>query len=657
MSGNPLLGFVEHGETKGEGSSVQEDDLKKRSTKKVKRDGLVIEDDVCMEEVNASLSSPTVVHVVHKETEGNLAECQAQRSYMDSLMQHTSGEAGWEAHHSDDEELSENRCDDAATAPPVAANGGDAQPSTISGNSNVEGKFVIGDDALTMIPGSSSNPSDYAHTVNPKLPYQKENSPFGLWMMVRRPPRLKGKGISRDPKREESNRENIYPNIASGSRFNALEIDNGSCEDDASGERNIRGMQESCNAAFSSPTAIIVKGNSGNPNIIKVRNPKGSKNPQPKQAQGAQPKPPKMMSKPNPKSTSAASVQKSNTAPSPSVPIVDPSPSLQPSVLGGVPSRDLHGSVLIPPDADPPDSVDAVKQGMEIDECAGKDHAGASGTSINKVCTDDGACTKELELGVVGAGAKTFPNLVNDFIRMYDVSLLGILEPRISGSKADVVCKKIGLDGCVRVEARGFSGGIWVMWKIKMIDFSHSVSEPWCVGGDFNTILFSDEKFGGGLPNRSSMRKFECCLKDCNLEDIGCKGSPFTWQKGDLFERLDRYVANEAWRLAFPNSYVINTPLLASDHHGIWLRLHCDRMLGGKKRKPFKFLAPWLAHPDFDNQVKGMWSLSRGWSSNLQSFTDHLRDWNRDVYGNIFMRKKRIINRLDGIQRELLKRA
>lgn len=40
-----------------------------------------------------------------------------------------------------------------------------------------------------------------------------------------------------------------------------------------------------------------------------------------------------------------------------------------------------------------------------------------------------------------------------------------LVETRISGKKADSVVRRIGFSGATRVEARGFAGGIFVLWK------------------------------------------------------------------------------------------------------------------------------------------------------------------------------------------------
>lgn len=43
--------------------------------------------------------------------------------------------------------------------------------------------------------------------------------------------------------------------------------------------------------------------------------------------------------------------------------------------------------------------------------------------------------------------------------------IVSLLEPRISGSKANLTIAKMGWDKSHRVNAIGFSGGIWIGWK------------------------------------------------------------------------------------------------------------------------------------------------------------------------------------------------
>lgn len=47
---------------------------------------------------------------------------------------------------------------------------------------------------------------------------------------------------------------------------------------------------------------------------------------------------------------------------------------------------------------------------------------------------------------------------------MHKPKVLGLLEPRTSGVQVDEICRKIGFDNWVCVEAVGFSEGIWIFW-------------------------------------------------------------------------------------------------------------------------------------------------------------------------------------------------
>ena len=65
-------------------------------------------------------------------------------------------------------------------------------------------------------------------------------------------------------------------------------------------------------------------------------------------------------------------------------------------------------------------------------------------------------------------------------------------------------------------------------------------------------MVEQDEKYGGLRKNESEMRQFINALVDCDLTNLGYKGSRFTWtncQHDGYFikERLDRAVDNAAW--------------------------------------------------------------------------------------------------------------
>lgn len=62
-----------------------------------------------------------------------------------------------------------------------------------------------------------------------------------------------------------------------------------------------------------------------------------------------------------------------------------------------------------------------------------------------------------------GVSSKEFLVEMNELIRELRPKIVIIIEPRISGLAADNVCKRLGKKQWIRSEARGFSGGIWVL--------------------------------------------------------------------------------------------------------------------------------------------------------------------------------------------------
>lgn len=153
-----------------------------------------------------------------------------------------------------------------------------------------------------------------------------------------------------------------------------------------------------------------------------------------------------------------------------------------------------------------------------------------------------------------GVGNSRFPGLVRDYAHMYNLCFLAIFEPRISENKANKVVDRLGFDDNVRVEAVGFAGGIWCLWKHNKINIevlstskycillkvnSRSLNPwllsvvygnpqerhredlwnelraihdnfrlPWCVVGDFNSVLHPHEKTGGGEFNSRAGQRF-----------------------------------------------------------------------------------------------------------------------------------------------------
>lgn len=131
--------------------------------------------------------------------------------------------------------------------------------------------------------------------------------------------------------------------------------------------------------------------------------------------------------------------------------------------------------------------------------------------------------------------------------------------------------------------------------------------------------------------------------------DVGCSGLWFTWTWGNIKERLDRSLYNAAWIDRFPEIGVQHLPKIKSDHRLVLIQSHLPVDL--TLPRPFRFLAPWLGHSQFQAFFQQNWSDSFDFTVQLGLLSDRLRVWNRRVFGNIFKRKDKLLKDLSDVER------
>ncbi|PKI53756.1 hypothetical protein CRG98_025886 [Punica granatum] len=179
-----------------------------------------------------------------------------------------------------------------------------------------------------------------------------------------------------------------------------------------------------------------------------------------------------------------------------------------------------------------------------------------------------------------GAGGPKFVRSMKEYIRVEKSAMVMIVEPRISGAKADKVCRKFSEFKSERIEAQGFSGGIWLWWrhpnyeslslnatlKPSMLKCSRMEAHghsPWSTQVQLNRPV---ETYGNCfeifLPVSKGRGCFREALDHAGLMDLGSTGARFMW-RGPLFQgydrvfkRLDRAVCNTEWRILFPEATI-----------------------------------------------------------------------------------------------------
>lgn len=124
----------------------------------------------------------------------------------------------------------------------------------------------------------------------------------------------------------------------------------------------------------------------------------------------------------------------------------------------------------------------------------------------------------------------------------------------------------------------------------------------WCVGGDFNELLFSEDR-NRPAASTSQMANFHAWVSAFNLSDLPLQYTHFTWSNfcsNAACSKLDRVFISPNWLDIFPAAALKGLPRPISGH--------CLLLLDTKDGPyPFRFENTWLSHKSFKCEVKSVW--------------------------------------------------
>ncbi|KAJ8769457.1 hypothetical protein K2173_002947 [Erythroxylum novogranatense] len=245
-------------------------------------------------------------------------------------------------------------------------------------------------------------------------------------------------------------------------------------------------------------------------------------------------------------------------------------------------------------------------------------------------------------LGVVGT---PFDKHIKEYYSEFHPDIVTLVETRISSHTANLVISKLNFSRSHRVEARGFAGGIWIVWNdnielevlqnhtqfihcrvkkrpavhwvfvsfvygspqksirkllwAEFLTIACTMSTPWLLAGDFNAILCRAEKKGSISRTYGGDPDFQNFIFSAGLRDMGLMG---------------------------PHR---PTP------------------------RPFRFFPGWLSHEGFGEFVRNSWLPNLRAPEAVERLREKAIIWNKSTFGVLSFRKKRIIARLKGLQRAL----
>ncbi|KAK4492627.1 hypothetical protein RD792_003445 [Penstemon davidsonii] len=301
-----------------------------------------------------------------------------------------------------------------------------------------------------------------------------------------------------------------------------------------------------------------------------------------------------------------------------------------------------------------------------------------------------------------GAGSDNFRTTFNDLVKTHKPDIVFLLETKVSEERAETISLGLGFTGVCRAPTEGRGGGIWMLWRkeetrvdilnvdpqaihgiiggnlnggwlcsgiyarpdsahrenlwTKIEEMSTAVALPWMITGDFNEVISAHERRGGNLPGLNRCNRFKDMIDTCGLIDLGFRGPKFTWTNlrnglARIRQRIDRCLANVDWQNMFPEGMVLHLPRTHSDHHPL-LTL-CGGMEQQISKKPFRFELAWTMDQDCKEVVNEVWRKSHSIFEAIGNLPEAMRDWNGRSFGNIFAKKRRLLARINGIQKNL----
>lgn len=143
-----------------------------------------------------------------------------------------------------------------------------------------------------------------------------------------------------------------------------------------------------------------------------------------------------------------------------------------------------------------------------------------------------------------------------------------------------------------------------------------NVGSKWPCIGDLNDTLALEDKKGDLTRSQTQLGLGRQVVVDCNLQDMGFEGYPYTWSNGREGEgniqcRLDRALATADFLNRFSPTRVIHLPRFGSDHAALMVLLEAqNQTIRRKKIHLFRFEECWTKDDRCEEEVSKAWFSS-----------------------------------------------
>uniref|UniRef100_A0A2N9F066 RNase H type-1 domain-containing protein n=1 Tax=Fagus sylvatica TaxID=28930 RepID=A0A2N9F066_FAGSY len=214
-----------------------------------------------------------------------------------------------------------------------------------------------------------------------------------------------------------------------------------------------------------------------------------------------------------------------------------------------------------------------------------------------------------------GALNRNFRRTITDLVNTNSPAILIVTETRVGGARTKGITNSLLLDGAIHVDTVGYAGGLWLRWNSLAVDIIHLAStEPEIhalVKVSFSNLSWILSSI------YASLRFLECYLLWKNLANVASIHSLPWLMIGDF-----------------------NEVLLSDDKF-------VGRSVNFHRASNFRDYIDSCVSPEV---VKHAWVDQLSLENAVISFTASSHLWNKEVFGNLFMKKKQLEARLKGFQ-------
>ncbi|XP_021762980.1 uncharacterized protein LOC110727706 [Chenopodium quinoa] len=254
------------------------------------------------------------------------------------------------------------------------------------------------------------------------------------------------------------------------------------------------------------------------------------------------------------------------------------------------------------------------------------------------------------------AGNKEFLKVLREVVRINKPIVLALMETHM------------GYNGHTRIDAQGFSGGIWVYWKTKLVTVDPIEQRNQYITMEITKIGEEPRYFSAIYASPDPSKRTELWNELAEFAnrnnkpwllagDFNETRFTYTWARGNSVEtrrsaRLDRALCTGEWGMRFDKAQMRHLPALQSDHCPIFISPNGFVPLEAVNR-PFRFQAAWLTHEKFSDFIHEKWDSTAPLVPKLKALSSDLQLWNKEIFHNIFREKRNLMARIEGIKKKL----